>query len=848
MAKDQPNKLPMGMDMADIPAGFDHDRMEEVVKIKCQASDKFKEGDYFSAKCLYAGALEMLERCCLHLDKADETWEGIKNNMALCDLKRNEFTRVVETTTEVLARNPSNAKALYRRGVAKAGQGNFQDAQRDLRALVDMEPDNGDARHRLSEVSQQLKTKKTHEKDQAEKMRGFLRGERLDDTVAISEDGGVRKLHGNENAPLFSSWIKRQWLNPNSGVSAVVTCHIVMKTPAGKEVFNTRKPPGALKPQQVGPQQVGQSKPAIRPVEPVRWVLDDSYGCSFKAWQAAVKSLSIGEVGRFEVAKHTMGPSVEGAIERVMKQWLGNTPARKQMFKDVPEDIRSAAARRQALQILCLPEDFCMEVVTDPNTTYNMELELMQVNEFMDLYGDGRHLMQVIREGRRGSSGGPAVTDLSTVTGHFRVAKLLMNYSLKDTRLGLATSSDGLVMKEDRTKDPIEFIVGEEEACPAGEYTPPCIGHCLMIPPGGVYEGMQFELILRDGVPVSHMEKSIRDAYHEGTMNSMPDTTGPVVIRIEVDKVEPPIMGPSTVGWKGVESIQSERRRAEELEIIDSKKHGSKALKRWRRIIVWLEQVLDGRKWKLQGGKDAGGDSMYDLEWEDEEGSDDNGRKAQVDALDARLGGASAKNVLPDLFEVEEELLRQFSDEELGEWATAHAAAARLIEDSDKELCRKHAKCAVHASEIGRIPKEAECSGRSLLAARLMESSNTAEALEVLRVAQSLDPTSQDLKDQAARCTQKDNDRKTVDMKEALRLMKQDLNDSLESNDMSGLLMLLEEIDGLPLTWEAVSETAIGKEVGKCAKLQDQGVAEKAKGIISTLHKLAKAQRPLWVR
>ena len=52
------------------------------------ANSKFQEADYFSAKCLYSGALEMLERCCLHMRGADKTWEGLKNNMALCDLKR----------------------------------------------------------------------------------------------------------------------------------------------------------------------------------------------------------------------------------------------------------------------------------------------------------------------------------------------------------------------------------------------------------------------------------------------------------------------------------------------------------------------------------------------------------------------------------------------------------------------------------------------------------------------------------------------------------------------------------------------------------------------------------------
>ena len=27
----------------------------------------------------YSGSLELLERCCLHLDKADHVWEGIKS-------------------------------------------------------------------------------------------------------------------------------------------------------------------------------------------------------------------------------------------------------------------------------------------------------------------------------------------------------------------------------------------------------------------------------------------------------------------------------------------------------------------------------------------------------------------------------------------------------------------------------------------------------------------------------------------------------------------------------------------------------------------------------------------------
>ncbi|CAE8702193.1 unnamed protein product, partial [Polarella glacialis] len=172
---DQPNRLPPGVDMLDIPAGFDRDRLDEVMKIKEQANDKFRAGDFFSAKCLYSGGLEMLERCCLHLEGADPLWEGIKNNMALCDVKRQEWGRAVETTTEILNRNPSNTKALYRRGVSRIGQGKLQDAQRDLEMVVELEPENADARQKLAEVLRQLRSNRSADRDQADKLRGFLR-------------------------------------------------------------------------------------------------------------------------------------------------------------------------------------------------------------------------------------------------------------------------------------------------------------------------------------------------------------------------------------------------------------------------------------------------------------------------------------------------------------------------------------------------------------------------------------------------------------------------------------------------------------------------------------------------
>ncbi|CAE7462014.1 FKBP5 [Symbiodinium pilosum] len=195
--------------------------------------------------------------------------------MALCDLKRREWSRAVDTTTEILQRNSKNTKALYRRGVARIGQGKLREAREDLEGVVELEPENADARQKLAEILRQLKANRTAEKDQADKMRGFLRGERLDDTVPITEDGGVRKLHSNENAPLFASWIKRTWLQEKSGVAGVVTAHIVMKTQAGKES------PG--------------------------WVIDDSSKSVFHAWNSAGKTLQLFPSSMFRAVRLRSG-------------------------------------------------------------------------------------------------------------------------------------------------------------------------------------------------------------------------------------------------------------------------------------------------------------------------------------------------------------------------------------------------------------------------------------------------------------------------------------------------------------------------------------------------------------
>lgn len=813
------------------------DRMAEVEKIKQQANEKFKEGDYFSAKCLWSGGLEMLERCCLHLPGADEYWETLKNNMVMADLKRGEWTRVIDATTEILTRNPQNAKALYRRGIAKLETGKFEEARRDFRMMLDVDPNNADAQRKLDETNKRIKLKKSSEKEQAEKMKGFLRGERLDDLLEVSEDGGVRKITSNDNMPLISSWIKRAWLEPDSSIKGVVTCHIVLKDLAGKEIYSSRRPPNEGSKPPPGPQSVGQPTPAKQPIMPQRWILGDEN--VFRGWNAAVRCMELREIGKFEIQKFSLGPTVEPAIQATIAKWMPDTPERREMFHEYPPEMVGTMNRRAAVQILGLPEELCGQE-DKPNDFLKMEIELLDIDEFMDLDGDGRIFIRIIKEGKR--KGATVVEELSEVTAHFRIAKMLPNHAVKDTKMGLCREDDEIVMKEDKNKVPVDFIVGEEDAEAEGRYIPPCIGDILMKPPGGAVEGLEFEMIFKDGLPISDMEKSVHDAWATGCFNAMPNTTGPVYARVAVEKVVAPMQGPGTTGWKGMETCQKERIRAEELLSRDGDRHASKAIRRYRRVLVWFEQILEGRKWKVSPEENVG-DSMYDLEWDDEDDDDE--------PVPAKTAAPTKKEVvqkMPEMLEPENALVSTLLEDEMREWAKVHASVGKLLITSDPELSEKHAKCAVQAARIGKVDKEDALSARETLAHHFMEQKKPTEAIDMLNSALAIDRTNQTIKDKLALATQQKDDRNRGDMKNALKLLKQDIAEALESQDWSGLMMLLEEIESLPLTWEAIMETKVGKEVGLCAKVDNEAVKERAKTLIGRLHTLAKQQRPQWVR
>jgi len=87
------------------------------------------------------------------------------SNLALCALREKKYRDCVERATWVLAAEPQNAKALFRRGTAAAGLGlDLEGALRDLEAAELLQPDDAGIKKEIARVKDQMRAARKAEK------------------------------------------------------------------------------------------------------------------------------------------------------------------------------------------------------------------------------------------------------------------------------------------------------------------------------------------------------------------------------------------------------------------------------------------------------------------------------------------------------------------------------------------------------------------------------------------------------------------------------------------------------------------------------------------------------------
>jgi len=137
------------------------DKMAYAAERKETGSRLFREGRYFLALQRYCGVLEFFsycdnlsEACKLQMSELKKTCEL---NQAQCRLKLRDFYGAKKACDAVLAEEPTNLKALFRRASANLQRRDFADALGDLKLLLELDPKNSDARRLLPEAQKGAK-------------------------------------------------------------------------------------------------------------------------------------------------------------------------------------------------------------------------------------------------------------------------------------------------------------------------------------------------------------------------------------------------------------------------------------------------------------------------------------------------------------------------------------------------------------------------------------------------------------------------------------------------------------------------------------------------------------------
>uniref|UniRef100_A0A7S0AHT5 PPPDE domain-containing protein n=1 Tax=Pyrodinium bahamense TaxID=73915 RepID=A0A7S0AHT5_9DINO len=123
--------------------GINQVLLEAATMQKAKANKLFGEKAYSAAKSSYWKALGYLDAMSRRTEEDAEACRQVEAvrralllNLAACDLKSESYEEAVGRCREVLALDPGNAKALYRRGVALSHLGAYQEALADLRGLL----------------------------------------------------------------------------------------------------------------------------------------------------------------------------------------------------------------------------------------------------------------------------------------------------------------------------------------------------------------------------------------------------------------------------------------------------------------------------------------------------------------------------------------------------------------------------------------------------------------------------------------------------------------------------------------------------------------------------------------
>lgn len=130
-------------------------------ELKDSGNESFKNGDYSDARKKYESGLEKLEKINQRDDgfetnETSELFQSLQLNLAMIYLKTQEWSKAIQATGQVLKKNSTNVKALYRRGLARLGFGMYEESKDDFKTVLKLDPNNIDAHRQMKVLRQKI--------------------------------------------------------------------------------------------------------------------------------------------------------------------------------------------------------------------------------------------------------------------------------------------------------------------------------------------------------------------------------------------------------------------------------------------------------------------------------------------------------------------------------------------------------------------------------------------------------------------------------------------------------------------------------------------------------------------
>jgi len=144
------------------------EKIEQSELLKTRGTSSFKEGKYKMAWKHYQKVIDLLKEASDFKNEEAETRKtmllAVHLNLAMCALKVDNHFEAQKHCDEALELSPQNEKGLYRRGMARIGLQDYQEAISDFKEVLQIKPTNKAAKIQLAECQEKIKQHKLKEK------------------------------------------------------------------------------------------------------------------------------------------------------------------------------------------------------------------------------------------------------------------------------------------------------------------------------------------------------------------------------------------------------------------------------------------------------------------------------------------------------------------------------------------------------------------------------------------------------------------------------------------------------------------------------------------------------------